>query len=272
MRDVAVVNQQGTIVQAYDYDPYGNALQTPASGPMPVGNPLHAPAGGLTPDFRYAGMYYDSGSGLYLTRYRAYDPRTARWLSRDPAGEMNDLGPRSVSPETANPALATTPPLPPVDTFTPSLVALPGGATMARAMPDTVPTVITLPGAAATAAAVPGLVPNISAESDRSNLYLYVSADPMNLTDPMGLWCWNGAWTGAASLGATGFAWGMFIGFGPETPAGWAAGGIGGLVGGIGGFVAGGVAGGNDSGGSGGQSTTTDNGVNYTSHMGQGQE
>jgi uncharacterized protein RhaS with RHS repeats len=29
-------------------------------------------------------------SGLYLTQYRAYDPNTARWLSRDPLGEGFD--------------------------------------------------------------------------------------------------------------------------------------------------------------------------------------
>jgi RHS repeat-associated protein len=27
---------------------------------------------------------------LYLTQYRAYDPYSARWLSRDPAGEEAD--------------------------------------------------------------------------------------------------------------------------------------------------------------------------------------
>jgi len=32
-------------------------------------------------------MFYHADSGLYLTRYRAYDPRSARWLSRDPINE-----------------------------------------------------------------------------------------------------------------------------------------------------------------------------------------
>jgi RHS repeat-associated protein len=32
-------------------------------------------------------MFYETNSGLYLTQFRAYDPRTARWLSRDPMGE-----------------------------------------------------------------------------------------------------------------------------------------------------------------------------------------
>ena len=42
---------------------------------------------GLQSDFQYAGYYAHQPSGLNLTRYRAYDPNTARWLARDPAGE-----------------------------------------------------------------------------------------------------------------------------------------------------------------------------------------
>ena len=56
---------------AYSYDPYGNALQ----GTAPL------------TDFNYAGMFYNADSGLYLTQYRAYDPVSGRWLSRDPLGE-----------------------------------------------------------------------------------------------------------------------------------------------------------------------------------------
>ena len=39
----------------------------------------------------YAGMYYHGPSGLYLTKYRAYDPRDGRWLSRDPIGESGGI-------------------------------------------------------------------------------------------------------------------------------------------------------------------------------------
>jgi RHS repeat-associated protein len=53
---------------AYGYDPYGNALQ--ATAPLT--------------DFNYAGMFLNADSGLYLTQYRAYDPISGRWLSRDP--------------------------------------------------------------------------------------------------------------------------------------------------------------------------------------------
>jgi RHS repeat-associated protein len=59
---------------AYSYDPYGVPLQ------------LTAPV----TDFVYAGMFYNADSGLYLTTYRAFDPVSGRWLSRDPIGERAD--------------------------------------------------------------------------------------------------------------------------------------------------------------------------------------
>ncbi|MCC6471583.1 MAG: hypothetical protein IT563_24920 [Alphaproteobacteria bacterium] len=56
---------------AYSYDLYGVTV----SGTTP------------STDFGYAGMFFSSDSGLYLTRYRAYDSIGGRWLSRDPLGE-----------------------------------------------------------------------------------------------------------------------------------------------------------------------------------------
>jgi RHS repeat-associated protein len=61
---------------AYGYDPYGAPLQ--ATAPMT--------------DFFFAGMFYNADSRLYLTKYRAFDPLTGRWLSRDPIGEKTDPG------------------------------------------------------------------------------------------------------------------------------------------------------------------------------------
>lgn len=58
----------------YDYDTYGAALQSTAT---------------LT-DYGYAGMFTNADSGLYLTMFRAYDPVSGRWLSRDPTGETSD--------------------------------------------------------------------------------------------------------------------------------------------------------------------------------------
>ncbi len=59
---------------AFSYDAYGNALQTTA----------------FQTDVGYAGMFYNSDSGLYLTQFRAYDPVSGRWTSRDPLGKGGD--------------------------------------------------------------------------------------------------------------------------------------------------------------------------------------
>ncbi|MGH7706439.1 MAG: RHS repeat-associated core domain-containing protein [Vulcanimicrobiaceae bacterium] len=46
---------------------------------------------GEMPTFGYAGMFYHKASGLYLTRYRAYNPDVGRWISRDPIGEVGGM-------------------------------------------------------------------------------------------------------------------------------------------------------------------------------------
>src|SRR5262249_5993259 len=75
----------GVRLQSYGFGPFGTNLG------------LHEiPA--FSSDFRYAGMFYHQRSGLYLTSYRAYDPRYGRWLSRDPLGEpFGGIKPASAS-------------------------------------------------------------------------------------------------------------------------------------------------------------------------------
>jgi RHS repeat-associated protein len=63
-----MTDSTGTVQAQYDYDPYGNATLV---------------AGTNLADFQYAGMYAHQPSGLSLTLFRAYDPNTGRWLSRD---------------------------------------------------------------------------------------------------------------------------------------------------------------------------------------------
>jgi RHS repeat-associated protein len=70
-RDVLVLPCATT--QAYDCNAHGDALQTPASGPLA--------------DFRFAGMFYEATSGLYLAGTRVYDPTIGRRLSREPLGK-----------------------------------------------------------------------------------------------------------------------------------------------------------------------------------------
>ena len=70
-----VLNEADHSIGRYDYDPYGQFIGVPTQ----------------KSGFAYAGMYYHGPSGLYLTRYRAYDPRDGRWLSRDPVGESGGI-------------------------------------------------------------------------------------------------------------------------------------------------------------------------------------
>jgi RHS repeat-associated protein len=65
----------GQSLARYDYAPYGEFIDAP---PTP-------------PAFGYAGMHYHAPSGLYLTKFRAYDPQTGRWLSRDPIEEAGGI-------------------------------------------------------------------------------------------------------------------------------------------------------------------------------------
>ena len=65
----ALATQNGSRIASFDYDPYGNPSQS---------------NGRISTDFRYAGLFYDQQDALYLTRFRAYDSRAGRWLSRDP--------------------------------------------------------------------------------------------------------------------------------------------------------------------------------------------
>ncbi|MDR3537895.1 MAG: RHS repeat-associated core domain-containing protein [Acetobacteraceae bacterium] len=68
----------GVTANHFDYDPYGTPIT--ATG-----------AAVSTTDFRWAGLFYHPQSGLYLATYRAYDPGSGRWVSRDPIGEAGGI-------------------------------------------------------------------------------------------------------------------------------------------------------------------------------------
>ena len=67
------ISDSGATLGSYDYDPYGQSLT------------------GKVPPIGFAGMYFHVPSGLYLTPFRAYDPRLGRWLTRDPIAERGGL-------------------------------------------------------------------------------------------------------------------------------------------------------------------------------------
>jgi len=75
VRDVLNI-QTGSVVASYAYDAYGQPIQSAVT---------------TATDFRYAGLFNLQGTGLYLAKYRAYDPNTGRWLSRDPIGENGGI-------------------------------------------------------------------------------------------------------------------------------------------------------------------------------------
>ncbi len=63
------VDGRGQVVSWRDYTPYGEPVQDETGD-------------GLKPGF--AGLFWDPVARIYLTRYRAYDPVTARFLQPDP--------------------------------------------------------------------------------------------------------------------------------------------------------------------------------------------
>ena len=64
----------GSSLGSTDYDPVGLVLSAD---------------GAPQTDFGYAGMFTDNHDDIYLTHFRAYDPVTNRWLSRDPLRETS---------------------------------------------------------------------------------------------------------------------------------------------------------------------------------------
>ena len=64
-----LTNSAGSVTDTYEYDAFGNALQTSGSTPN---------------NYLYRGEQYDSDLGLYYLRARYYNPSTGRFMSRDP--------------------------------------------------------------------------------------------------------------------------------------------------------------------------------------------
>ena len=71
---IGILNQSGTQIVSYQYDPWGKVLSVSGSEAATIGqlNPI-----------RYRGYYYDTETGFYYLQSRYYDPTTRRFLNAD---------------------------------------------------------------------------------------------------------------------------------------------------------------------------------------------
>ena len=82
----ALANSSGTLVERFDYDPYGK---------RGVLNADWTPDGDGASDVAFAhghqGLKYDEAAGLYDSRLRPYDPELGRFTSQDPVGYLDGM-------------------------------------------------------------------------------------------------------------------------------------------------------------------------------------
>jgi RHS repeat-associated protein len=92
-----LVNQSGQVVEQYEYDPFGKATVYTAAGALvDVGPAGTSPEDGTRSAYGlmhlYKAMRLDPETGNCYVRNRFYDPRTGRFMSRDPIGVWGDGG------------------------------------------------------------------------------------------------------------------------------------------------------------------------------------
>jgi RHS repeat-associated protein len=86
-RTTATTNSSGVIVEAYDFDAYGNTLifNAPDTGPNWWG-PDAQPSPNSLCEFLFTGQRFDAETGLYYYKRRMYSAGLGRFLSKDPIG------------------------------------------------------------------------------------------------------------------------------------------------------------------------------------------
>ncbi|MHB0867742.1 MAG: RHS repeat-associated core domain-containing protein [Thermoleophilia bacterium] len=79
---IAITSATGAILARFTYDPWGAPTEYSATGaPQTIGAFAGSPGQGLF--LLFGGMLYDAAAGIYLTKSRAYNPKTGRFLQRD---------------------------------------------------------------------------------------------------------------------------------------------------------------------------------------------
>ncbi len=77
----AIVDASGTVVERYEYSPYGQVTVLDAGGAPVSGN---VSAYGW--QYLFQGGRRDSATGLYIFEHRDYNPSSGTWTERDPRG------------------------------------------------------------------------------------------------------------------------------------------------------------------------------------------
>jgi RHS repeat-associated protein len=75
-----LVDKTNTVVWEADYKPFGDADVNQISS-----------VSGVTNNFRFPGQYYDEETGLHYNYFRYYDPKTGRYLTADPIGQIGGI-------------------------------------------------------------------------------------------------------------------------------------------------------------------------------------
>jgi RHS repeat-associated protein len=87
--DVIMARQGTNTVATLDYAPYGE---------------LRNQSGAFQPRFRFSSKEYDASTGFYHFPYRYYAPQWARWISRDPVGDLGSAQVRDPGAGMSNPS------------------------------------------------------------------------------------------------------------------------------------------------------------------------
>jgi len=146
---ISVSDAAGKIVERYAYDPFGQPQTISKMGNVRM----------------FTGQVYDAETGLYYMRNRYYSPRLRQFLTRDPIGYKALL-------------------------YSPSSVPMPVGFSFHRSLGAT--THASLPNQMGGMLLDTSLyVSNLLAQNGvgvETNLYTYVGNNPLNETDPLGLY------------------------------------------------------------------------------------